>query len=215
LLPAIGNSRFNSQVVACQDNLRQLGIALAQYSHLHEDSFPPGPDRGRLAAAGIYGPTLVYDGFLPDSRRLVCPTSSLAADPQFRVPTTGEVLLIESPEELDSQRAAMGGSYGYTLGYIDDNQYRTTKNLHRPFFAVMADAPGNGPQYQSLNHGGRGQNVLFEDGRVVFYTSPRAGGLDDIFVNDAGVVAAGTHRDDSVIGASRAVPVVLTGSGQH
>ncbi len=200
-------------MVACQDNLRQIGTALAQYSRLHEDYFPQVPDRGRLAAAGIYAPTLMHDGFLPDSRRVVCPTSPLASDPQFHVPTTGELLLVESSEELDYLRGAMGGSYGYTLGYVEGNQYQSTKNLHRPYFAVMADAPGEAPQHQSINHGGRGQNVLFEDGRVVFYTTSRPSyGLDDIFVNDKGVVAAGTHRNDSVIGASRAVPVVLTGS---
>lgn len=213
LFPAISKSRFNAQVAACQDNLRQIGVALTQYSHLHQDYFPQVPHQGRLAAAGIYAPTLVYDGFLPNSRYVICPTSPQAADPQFRVPTAREILLVESPEELENLRSVMGGSYGYVLGYIEGNQYRTTKNLRRPFFAVMADAPGDGPQHQSLNHGGRGQNVLFEDGRVVFYTSSRpSDALDDIFVNDAGQVAAGAHRNDSVIGASRTVPVVLSGA---
>lgn len=212
LFPAISKSRFNAQVAACQNNLRQIGVALTQYSRLHHDYFPRVPDQGRLAAAGIYAPTLVYDGFLPDSRYVVCPTSSQAADPQFRVPTAREVLLVESLEKLEALRSAMGGSYGYVLGYVEGDQYRTTKNLRRPFFAVMADAPGDSPQHQSLNHGGRGQNVLFEDGRVVFYTTSRPNdALDDIFVNDAGMVAAGAHRNDSVIGASRAVPVILTG----
>lgn len=213
LFPAISKSRFNAQVASCQDNLRQIGVALTQYSRLHHDYFPQVPHQGRLAAAGIYAPTLVYDGFLPNSRYVICPTSPQAADPQFRVPTAREILLVESLEELENLRSAMGGSYGYVLGYIEGDQYRTTKNLRRPFFAVMADAPGDAPTHQSLNHGGRGQNVLFEDGRVVFYTTSRPSDvLDDIFVNDAGLVAAGAHRNDSVIGASRTVPVILTGS---
>ena len=61
----------------------------------------------------------------------------------------------------------MGGSYGYCIGYVDQGVYQPTRNLGRPGFAIMADAPcEDRPGRQSDNHGGRGQNVLFEDGHV-------------------------------------------------
>jgi len=72
----------------------------------------------------------------------------------------------------------------------------------------MADVPSaclHG--YQSINHDGRGQNVLFEDGRVRFYCTSRPHAwADDVFVNEQGLVAAGRHRNDSVVGPSMAVP---------
>ena len=102
----------------------------------------------------------------------------------------------------------MGGSYGYCIGYMDNGVLHATKNLGRENFAIMADAPREErPDRQSADHGGRGQNVLFEDGHVGFLTSSRPSGWsDDIFANDRNQVAAGVHRDDSVIVSSGVAP---------
>jgi hypothetical protein len=112
-------------------------------------------------------------------------------------------------EELVRLRESMGGSFGYSLGYLDGRTY-TTRNLGRPHFALMADVPSPMPAgFQSANHGGRGQNVLFEDGRIVFYVTPRPNAqADDVFVNEVGMVAAGVNPNDAVIGPSRALPGV-------
>jgi hypothetical protein len=102
----------------------------------------------------------------------------------------------------------MGGSYGYTLGHFAGGQYRHTRHLRRTSFAIMADAPDPcGGCRASGNHGG-GQNVLFEDGRVVYLTSCQPGeGCDDFYHNDDGQVQAGLHPDDAVIAPSSARPL--------
>lgn len=213
IFPAIETSRFKAQLFTCQDHLRQLGQSLTDYSMRHRGFFPQLPQPGTVAAAGIYAPVLLRDGFLDDKRSVLCPGSTLAADPQFRVPTVDE-LQTAGGQDLARLRSVMGGSYGYSLGYMEDGQYHPTRNLGRSQFALMADAPSVSlPGHQSLNHGGRGQNVLFEDGRVLFLTTPKAGEGDDFFVNDAGVVAPGDHRNDSVIGTSDTVPAVLVTAG--
>ena len=214
VFPALENSRFHSRLTACQDNLRQLGLALFQYSQHHHNYFPEVPQQGTLAAAGIYAPTLIHGGYLDDNRRVVCPNTSLAADGRFRVPTLTE-LESASDRELTELRSTMGGSYGYSLGYVEDGRYHPTRNLARPYFALMADVPdATYPGFQSVNHGGRGQNVLYEDGHVRFLTSPRpAPDTDDVFVNDSGLVGAGSRRDDSVIAASSAVPLTFVSIG--
>jgi len=113
-------------------------------------------------------------------------------------------------EQLEQVRGTMGGSYGYNLGYIRNGRYYPTKDRNRTYFALMADAPGSLPGSPSLHHGGRGQNVLFEDGRVIFIRSSRPYvGADDIYSNDNGRVAAGVHLDDSVIGPSSARPIII------
>ena len=110
----------------------------------------------------------------------------------------------------------MGGSYGYCLGHFRNGAYEGTRNRQRSGFAIVADAPSpDQPGHQSRNHGGRGQNVLFEDGHVVFLTCSKPNdSADDIFVNDAGLVAAGLHENDAVIGPSDASPLVELKAGR-
>jgi len=211
-LPAIQNSRFNSRLAACKDHLRQLGLALTQYSETHDDYFPPVYDRGHRAGAGSYASVLVTDEFVDGSHWFVCPASPLAEDRDFRVPLLSE-LESASPEQLARWRASMGGSFGYNLGFLENGRYYGPRNLRRPYFALMADAPSSVlPGYQSINHGGRGQNVLLEDGHVLFYATPRPHvRADDVFVNELGMVDAGKHRNDSVIGSSASVPSLPCG----
>ena len=105
----------------------------------------------------------------------------------------------------------MGGSYGYCLGYFDHGVYQPTRNLKRDYFAIMADAPSmDRPDHQSENHGGLGQNVLFEDSHVEFCSTTRPGdGTDDIYANDNNEVAPGLNRDDAVIASSGTAPFVF------
>ena len=212
VVSAMLSSRFDSRLAGCRDNLRELGRSLTQYSEANGGYFPRVPSQGRSAGAGIYAPVLLRDGFLTDARRVVCPGSALAEQRDFRVPSINE-LQSAPAEEAGRLRRGMGGSYGYNLGHMRDGAYQDTKNLRRGGFALMADGPGaEMPGHQSPNHGGRGQNVLMEDGGVRYYhTSRPYPQADDIYANDNGVVAAGTHPNDSVIGSSDAVPIIYVG----
>ncbi|MCC6123770.1 MAG: hypothetical protein IT426_02310 [Pirellulales bacterium] len=214
IFPAVQNSRFHAHLAACQDNLRELGGALNLYSQSHHGYFPSVPSRGKLAAAGIYAPVLAQNGLLTEVNRVVCPESSLAARRNdFRVPTYGE-LELTSPAKMVDLRPTLGGSYGYNLGYTRNGEYQPTKNLYRDDFAIMSDAPNmSGANLQSANHGGRGQNVLFEGGGVQFLTATQPlGSKDDIFTNDNGQVAAGVNANDSVLGASGTAPIRFVNS---
>jgi hypothetical protein len=175
------------------------------------------PQQGKLAAAGVFAPVLIGSGYLDGARPLVCPASTLADDRQFRVPSLEELSSIQDPALLARVRERMGGSYGYCLGFVEDGRYHSPRNQRRAFFALIADAPSDQlPGHQSLNHGGRGQNVLFEDFHVQFFTTPTPNGLQDhFFVNDKGEVEAGRHRNDSVIGPSGAAPIRYTGFGRQ
>ncbi len=207
-IPAIQAARFNARKAACQDNLRQLGMAMNQYSDNNQGYFPFVPPEGKLAAAGIYAPVLARDGYLTEPERLVCPDSPLADKDGFRIPPVEEIQAA-GREELADLRRRMGGSYGYSLGHMEGERYSGTKNLGRSSFALMADAPGLArSRLQTDNHGGKGQNVLFEDGSLRFVATPKPNDLfDDFFRNDNGEIAAGLHRADSVIGSSATPPI--------
>ena len=210
-IPAVSQSRYSTRVSGCQNNLRQLGVALVNYSESNDRYFPHVPSKGPLAAAGVYAQTLVQSGFLDDPHLIICPASALAENAHtFHVPTTEEMHAAEAPRLVELQRE-MGGSYGYTLGYVSKGRYRPTKNFGRSSFALMADTPKCAPAGDIVtdNHGGAGQNVLFEDGHVAHLTGRTSEGCgDDIFLNDQGEVCAGTHRDDAVIAPSPARPII-------
>ena len=209
IFPAIQNSRMAARRAACQDNLRDLGGALTQYSNTNGGYFPSVPSQGKLASAGIYAPVLYQNKLITDKNRVVCPDSTLAAKRNsFRIPTYNELELAPTAQVVDL-RPTLGGSYGYNLGYTRDGMYYPTRNLHRDNFAIMSDAPSDRPDHQSENHGGVGQNVLYEGGGVKFVTSSKPeGAIDDIFANNAGQVAAGLNQNDAVIGASKASPII-------
>lgn len=211
LFPAISYSRYNSEVAGCQDNLRQMGVALSMYSDSHAGNFPSiptgilDPAERKLGVAGIFAPKLASDGLLTDARLLTCPATR-HQEPVV-IPSMQQV--IASVNSLADFQEHMAGDYGYSLGYIDGNgTYVPTKNCRRDFFAVMGDSPSLALDGDlSKNHGGWGQNVLFESGRVAFLRKPDAG-VDNPFLNDNGVVAAGLHWGDAVIAPSFARPGV-------
>ncbi len=115
LFPAMENSRFNARVAACQDNLRLLGQALAQYSERYQRLLPagsPGGPTGRCrrvrAGAGQRGLPRK-----PAVARLPCfvrwPTSRSSA-----MPSLDELSADRRPGEAASACSSrMGGSYGY------------------------------------------------------------------------------------------------------
>jgi len=210
--PAILNSRYQSELAFCQNNLRQLAIALSHYTDASDGYFPAVPTEGNRSGAGIYGPTLVNSGMLPDPRVMVCPSSELARQGEFRVPTLEEIDRLRG-EPLRQVQARMGGSYGYNLGYLEDGSYRVPRHAGRSHFAIMADAPAEylGARGASSNHGGRGLNVLFDDFHIEHVSDGKSRDWGDaIFVNRQGVVAAGVDPNDAVIGRSGDSPLLHT-----
>lgn len=207
IFPAINHSRGVARVTWCSYNLQQLSLALTSYSDNFGGYFPAIPQEGKLATASVYAPILVENGYLPDPDVLVCPGNAICRDEPFAPPTLAQLVRAEG-QEYEQLKRNMAGSYGYTLGYYDGQRYRDTRNLRRVTFALVADSPSlHLTGFQSANHGGTGQNVLFEAGNVSFCTTPHLDQTaDGIFTNARGYVTAGTGRDDSVIGDRLATP---------
>ena len=207
IVPAINGSRFQARVTACQDNLREVGQALAEHSHRNHEVFPPVPAQGNLAADGIWAPVLQDEGLLIEPQKLLCPETPLALENNFQIPSLDN-LRKAAGHELARIQQKMGGSYGYCLGYFDHGILQPTRNLNRDYFAILADAPSDRPDHQSVNHDGLGQNVLFEDLHVEFCSTTRPGdGRDDIYTNYQHMVAPGLDRD-SVLAPSGMAPAV-------
>jgi len=217
-IPALQYSRINAQKAACADNLYELYRKNIQYAQHNHDRFPDlRLKNSGVAAAGIYAPKLRDNGLIDERQHnvVLCPAATTSTPVAFKIPSTQQVIQTMQSKGQGKQLAelqrSMGGSYGYHVGQLVNGELQGRKNAARATFALMADAPNvDMPNYQSLNHGGQGQNVLFEDGRVIFTTSSEIDG-DDIYVNDDGQFAPGVRENDSVIGHSGQVPIVLTG----
>lgn len=207
--PVISNSRYAAHVTACQNNLRQIGFAVADYSDkVGRGFFPGASSQGNRAFAGIYAPILVEGGYLTDPRVVICPSSQLMQRPAvFRIPTLDEIDLASSTQIVALQDRA-GGTYGYSLGTVVDGRYAPPRNRGRNYFALMSDRPLLfGEPAVDAPHWGRGLNLLYEDGHVAFSEVRKDyADQDDPFRNRRGMVEAGVDENDAVIGQSVAAP---------
>ena len=202
LFPALNYSRNQGRLAACQNNLRQVGMAFMDYSSIHEGGFIAIPDQGNLAASGCYGPILKDAGLLKDDSLLAC--AGLVDVAPVVIPSVEQVEAAETETQRSHYRKTMGGHFGYSMGFQDGDRYQAPR-AGIADVVLLADQPSNSSDRQSLNHGGDGQNCLFGDGRVMFVSGP-AYGEDLVYENDRGIVAPGTHALDSVIGPSHLSP---------
>ena len=201
LSPALFNSRFTAELRQCQNNLQNLYAGFSQYSITHEGEFPTVPNSSALATSGAYAPILLEQGYVTDEGNFFCPaaTESIAWRQQG-IPTK-QTVADARIEDLAALQQRMGGTYGYSVGYQAGGRLRAIRNQQRPTFALVADRPsGQSISRYSMNHGGLGQNILFENGHVAFVRGTQSIGLGDrYYVSDRGIVEPGIHRNDSVI----------------
>ncbi|KLU06124.1 putative transmembrane protein [Rhodopirellula islandica] len=121
-----------------------------------------------------------------------------------------------------------GGHYAYTLGVRDGEEFASPRFQGRSSFAVMSDAavmkvvdrvvddegwPRLAATSQDgvISHGGRGINVLYEDGRVRFVPRESLSQLvDHPLVNHDGRPEAGVNIDDASLAPSWQAPFFHT-----
>ncbi len=199
LFPAISYTRYNSRIAACQNNMGQIGMALMSFSSAHEGQFVTIPRDGKLSNIGCFGPILKDSGFVEDDSVFAC--AGVASKTPVQIPSCDQIKNSHCAKQMDHYRKTMCGHFGYTMGYQENGQYQSPRDMGRTNVVLVADRPSCLPGRVSKNHGGKGQNCLFEDGRVAFVVGPAFGG-DAIFENDYGVVGPGSHSGDNVIAPS-------------
>jgi hypothetical protein len=200
------SSRTQSLGLSCQNNMQQIYAGLANYASMNGNRLPTAQQHGPMAFAGMYGPTLRKAGFLQNERSLLCPESEPAQDLEMRLPTVEE-LEQAAPSVLPQLQRRAGGTYHFTLGYIQNGMYQPVRLLNRLDYALLSDriATDKRPGH---NHGQRGQNVLFDNGSIRFLTECEFSACrDHYYQNDAGDQAPGLHENDAVLVESGMSPV--------
>lgn len=192
----------------CENDLRTIHEALVLYDStngrlpsVHDVAQPPRD------VAGMILLKLIAAGHLAKEFKLRCPGSKNAVPP-----LTFEEALNLPVNQFDKVAGNLTPAYGYTLGYKDPKGV-----IHGPklmsasdstLTVLMADSPPADPlSGNSPNHGGKGQNVLFLNGKVTFCADrDNSFNGDDLYLNKQSKVQAGLGWEDNVIGHSRARP---------
>jgi hypothetical protein len=183
IFAGIGKLRHEKQVMACQNQLRQLHAALVGYAETHGGRYPEvGTEQ--VPTAGAFVVELNRAGQYPTTTAS-CPT------------------VVPEPLDPDGTRDAgvIRVGYAYNLGYVG------TKG--QVIGVRRADAIGGAsdavaiaadlPTVSGVGLHGGGQNVLHANGTVRYTTATVLNG-DDIYRNDAGLHRAGLHRNDTSLG---------------
>ncbi len=172
-LNLVQHQRRQAELMACQNNLREIHGGLAGYSDLHAGRFPKAGSAA-VPAAGDFLHELQRSGQIVSDRSKWCPTTG---------------------------RLELPVGYAYTLGYRDNGELtglskpKTADDLS----VLVADLPTLASSAKSHPHGG--WNVLNVSGAVRLTTVSTIGlDGDDIFSNAAGERRAGLHRYDTCLG---------------
>jgi hypothetical protein len=220
--PAISYAKQRYQITQCQNNLRSFHTALMAYTGLHEGRLPRVDKEPPRNMAGVVVPILYHEG-LAQGLHLRCPSTPSADVPLHSLEEL-DAAYTNSGESFNHLANQLSGGYAYSMGYQDASGHlhglRVDNILNdNDLIPVMSDRPAFNQTKgvfaastpNSLNHEGKGQNVLYLGGAVRFVTSPRIGAYgDDIYLNEQNRIAAGLHRLDAVLGASDFKPVPAT-----
>ncbi len=174
--------RSQSDLTACQSNLRTLHQGLTGYADANAGRLPQVGTEA-YPVAGSFVAALADAGQCPAGFRPACPAAGGSPVADARAVVTSAV------------------GYAYALGHrgADGSVLGLRRELDNDndLIPVCADIPVG---VTGAPHA-HGQNVLFGGGHVRFATVPTVGvNGDDIYRNLLGRVAAGVDRADAVLG---------------
>jgi hypothetical protein len=209
LFPSLARSRFLARLTTCQNNLRQVGIAL-----WHDSELSPNRTYARLSwedertVAGMMASTLLERQLIDSPDVFICPASDHAALlPGFPMPTVRQMRQATGPE-LERLKRLVGGSFAYPIGFSSDGQVVPPRNTYRETYCLVGEAPvcEVGKPYRA-SHEGAGGNFFFEDGHIRWIEDTGSWLLvDDPYRNRHWETAPGLDRDDSVLGGGSMRP---------
>ncbi len=225
-LPALVRIRFESRKAQCARNLTLTGADLINYAIMNpENRFPYVATEGPEAFAGSYAIRLQDTGHELAFSQLRCASllgyqgrGSLAAASDTiggRIPSFKELHEF-ALQELEVWQRVIGGDYAYNLGVEELGRPRAPKCDGRSQIAILADAPIIADRHEEfVAHDGKGINIFFEDGRVVFVTTkslyqPAASEkllADNPFYNQRGVHEVGLNAQDASLAPSHFPPL--------
>jgi hypothetical protein len=191
---------------ACADNMRQFWVAMQNYSGQHEGDYPKVPGSGSQSFAAVFVPKLCEAGL---KYHLACDSLASRNEKPATLSELEELWRQPNQEKFQHRARHLAGNYAYSLGYRDNGVLKGPCRSDNPYQPLLADHRPDvtGSDDNSPNHGGYGQNVLYNNGNVRWCTNPYNGpDRDNIYLNRDGKMEAGVDPEDTVLGAGDASP---------
>jgi prepilin-type processing-associated H-X9-DG protein len=181
--PAIHSSRYEARVASCQADLRQFGQALTDHSQRQGQALSQLAYQGQLTRTGVFAAQLLQDAYLTTTHRTLCPDAWLAVQGLLRGSSRAARLKLQDPaiQPAPAQVAMAGDCSGTWLEGATDGWRSPLSTATPPLLADSPSADLSGQRFPS--HGGRGRNVLFEDGHAEFLPASESTGIADWFLS--------------------------------
>ena len=215
LVPALCASREMARRNACANNLNMIGVALENFAEARAGKFPLPPPNFNVGSFTISLSNAGYIDRKDLAQYVVCPGSpeaSLVSDGKLkvRIPSFDELEQLRG-QALTQQQRVMALNVAYRLPYRSDQGVTPIEDHDSRRQPLLSDAPTivDG-QWRSLNHGGWGGNVRFQNGSVRFVSDFRDPVTKDhYFINTNGQPAMPTTPNDAVLVRSEYVPRIM------
>lgn len=236
VLPSIVTARFESRKRVCAHGMLLTGQELISFAMQNPDGrYPPISAQGIGSFAGVQPVHLKSAGYNITMSQLRCPSlmGCQASQPRLAIESIPnfEQLRQVAINELAALQRAIGGDFAYNLGIQaqrgEEIAVIASRCEGRSNYAILSDAPLLNDSGETwVAHDGRGVNMMFEDGRVVFVSmpanaaisplagraspAPQSGGAfrgDYPFRNFEGDHAAGLTEEDMCLAPSYISPV--------
>lgn len=174
LLPALGAARGTARDIACNSNLRQLGIATVTYAEDNKTYNVQYRDRWDGGPTVYWSAKLVDEGYLGGGEAFVCPTMEEKNSPQW------------SPESIDD------GPVGSDAWMTDSDWLRIHYGMNTSNVGTLQRRTGFGATRPYVQ--GTGANAVtltpttgdFRSPSEMFYAMDAAGSGDTVMLNRTG-----------------------------
>lgn len=204
LLPALGAARGTARDIACNSNLRQLGIATVTYAEDNKTFNVQYRDRwDNINLTTFWSAKLIDEGYLGGGEAFVCPTMEEKNSPQW------------SPELIDD------GPVGSDAWLTDTDWLRTHYGMNTSNVGTLQRRTGFGATRPFVL--GTGANAVtltprtgdFRSPSEMYYAMDAAGSADTVMLNRTGrggAPSSGANTEANLVSGSNFV-WDMTGGG--
>lgn len=206
LWPVLGASRESARQAGCEANMQNAGLGFSLYAGDHRGALPRTPSSQTGVSPGARWWNVGDPEHSHSANLFTLITGGYATLGELSCPGNAEAPINLDVRGMQDWRTNREVSFSYQL--FSDNRPMWKDSLRvvvivdrSPLIERARRGEALDPEARSLNHGARGQNVLFNDGSVVWLVRPELANGDNIWLPRSatgrpGATLRGVERPD-------------------